>query len=116
MYPSYIYKIFRPAEWESFQRINQFDGSPDDKRDGFIHLSTGHQVPGTLAKYYTDGKDIILAKVNAESLGPDLKYEVSRGGAEFPHLFAPLKMSSVSRHWVLSPDSDGLYAVDDLLN
>jgi uncharacterized protein (DUF952 family) len=115
MDPKHIYKIFRPSEWDDFQSSGQFAGSLDDLRDGFIHFSTNAQVPGTLAKYYTDRKDIVLAKIVADGLGDDLKYETSRGGQAFPHLYAALSMSSVTQYWVLPADEDGLYAVEEIL-
>ena len=114
MRDDYIYKILRQKEWEELQRLGEFRGSADDHRDGFIHLSTKAQIQGTLDKHYQDGGDIILAEVRAGDLG-GLKYEISRGGAEFPHLYGMLSAKHITRHWVLSPDSKGRYAVRDVL-
>ncbi len=114
MRDEYIYKILRESEWEELQRLGEFGGSADDRRDGFIHLSTKAQLQGTLDKHYQDGGDIILAEVRAGGLG-GLKYEISRGGAEFPHLYGQLALGDVARHWVLSPDVKGRYAVTDVL-
>jgi len=109
--PEHIYKILRLTEWTQLQTSAVFDGSPDDMRDGFIHLSTAAQLQGTLDKHYRQGDDLVLAEIIAGSLGDGLKYEVSRGGAEFPHLYDRLLMDKVSRHWALSPDPEGRYAI-----
>lgn len=115
MRPDQIYKIFRQAEWAALQAQGTFTGSPDDLRDGFIHLSTQTQLQGTLDKHYTQGDVLILAEIPAAELSDSLKYEVSRGGAEFPHLYGTLLKENVSRHWTLSPDPDGRYAMSEYL-
>ena len=114
MRDEHIYKILRQKEWEELKAKGGFRGSADDRRDGFIHLSTKTQIQGTLDKHYQDGDDIILAEVMARDLA-GLKYEISRGGAEFPHLYGPLSAKHITRHWVLSPDVKGRYAVTDVL-
>ncbi len=105
-----IYKIFRGDEWAIFTQQKIFYGSHDDKRDGFIHLSTQAQLRGTLDKHYTQGAPLILAAVRTEGL-VGLKYETSRGGAQFPHLYTPLGFDNVTRHWPLSADSQGRYVL-----
>lgn len=111
MRPAHIYKILRQAEWTQLQTVGEFTGSPDDYRDGFIHLSTAAQLQGTLDKHYQQGDELILAEVMTNDLEDDLKYEISRGGTEFPHLYSVLSLDKVSRHWALSPDPKGRYAV-----
>lgn len=115
MRPKKVYKIFRPIEWEALQSKGAFAGSADDQRDGFIHLSTASQLQGTLDKHYTQGGNLILAEVYTLELGEKLIYEVSRGGAEFPHLYAELLKENVSRHWALSPDTQGRYVINEYL-
>lgn len=115
MRPDHIYKIFKQAEWKEFQEAGKFLGSAVDLQDGFIHLSTSSQLQGTLDKHYTQGGVLILAEVRALGLGGKLKYEVSRGSAEFPHLYDNLLIENVSRHWSLKPDPLGRYAVDKYL-
>lgn len=115
MRPDHIYKIFRLIEWKEFQEAGKFLGSAVDLQDGFIHLSTSSQLLGTLDKHYTQGDVVILAEVQAFGLGDKLKYEVSRGGDEFPHLYDILLIENVSRHWPLKPDPLGRYAVDEYL-
>lgn len=111
MRPDCVYKIFRLSEWETLQRSGMFAGSADDLRDGFIHLSNYDQLQGTLDKHYRQGGALVLAQVLASELDVDLKYEVSRGGAEFPHLYGTLQKETIARHWPLSPDPQGRYGV-----
>jgi len=112
-----IFKIMTFPQWETLQATHQFDGSADDKRDGFVHLSSGTQIQGTLDKHYTfantGGDNLILAAFDPNSLGDTLKYETSRGGDKFPHLYGPLPLAALTNHWVLQTgDKDRYYAPD----
>lgn len=111
---SIIYKVLRQDEWAELQRNGRFGGSVHDRRDGFIHMSTAAQLQGTLDKHYTDGDVVILAAVRLVDAAAEIKWEVSRGGAEFPHIYGELPLSAVTQHWPLSPDPEGRYAVPDL--
>ncbi len=86
----FIYKILRPAEWSAFERDGRFAGSPDDVRDGYIHLSTAAQTAGTMAKYFA-GEAVTVLTLDAATLGAALRWEESRGGMLFPHLYRPLE-------------------------
>lgn len=88
-----IYKLLRQSEWRDAERSNLFAGSPDDRRDGFIHLSAAHQVRGTYAKYFTADAEPMLIGFDAEGFGPELKWEISRNGEKFPHLYGILDLS-----------------------
>lgn len=110
-----IYKILRQAEWAELQREGRFDGSVHDRRDGFIHMSTAGQLQGTLDKHYIDGDVVILAAVRLADVAKTVIWEVSRGGAEFPHIYGVLPLSAVEQHWALSQDAKGRYAVQDLI-
>jgi len=90
-----IYKILRNSEWESFQSTGRFEGAPIDLSDGYIHFSTAEQAVETAAKHFAGVEGLWLACVNSEPLGEALKWEPSRGGALFPHLYAHLDMSDV---------------------
>ena len=114
MESQFVYKFFRPQEWNSFNRADVFNGSIDDQRDGFIHFSLAPQLKGTLAKYYTDGQDIILAKVDGALLGAELKYEPSRGGDLFPHVYGALLRAQVITHWRLPALPDASYELPEL--
>ncbi len=82
-----IYKIFRRAEWNAFRDAGETAGAPIDLADGFIHFSTATQVVETAAKHFAEVSDLVLVAVEADALAADLKWEPSRGGALFPHLY-----------------------------
>lgn len=92
--PRRVYKLLGAADWERLRAAGAWAGSPDDLRDGYVHLSAADQVAGTLAKYFADVPDLILLAVDPAVLGADLRYEPSRGGALFPHLHAPLPLAA----------------------
>ncbi len=91
-----IYKILRAAEWQAFASAGETPGSPVDLADGFIHFSTAEQAPGTAAKHFAGEDGLMLVAVEAAALGDALKWEVSRGGARFPHLYRHLAMTDVA--------------------
>jgi len=97
-----IFKVFRPKEWQGFKQSGVFKGSADDLRDGFIHFSADDQLVGTLAKYYNNEAQIIIAQVDNADWGEHLKWDVSRGGAKFPHLYCDLHIEDVAQVWELS--------------
>ena len=90
-----IYKIFRAEEWQALQTQGKTDGAPIDLADGYIHFSTAQQAQETADKHFAGVENLFLAAVEADTLGPAIKWEVSRGGAEFPHLYGRLKLSDV---------------------
>lgn len=90
-----IFKIFRRPEWNDLRDNGQTAGAPIDLADGYIHFSTAAQVAETAAKYFADQSDLVLVALEAEALGPDLKWEPSRGGALFPHLYRKMTMADV---------------------
>ena len=106
-----IYKIFRVSEWSAAEMMCQFAGSPDDIKDGFIHFSTAEQLRGTLAKYFAAESEIVLAAIDAGVLGDDLKWEASRGGMKFPHLYAPLALDAVRQLTRHARDKSGNFAL-----
>ena len=90
-----VYKIVAADEWRAAEAAGVFVGASIDRADGFIHFSTAEQAPETAAKWFAGRDDLTLAAVDAEALGADLRWEPSRGGALFPHLYAALPMSAV---------------------
>lgn len=90
-----IYKIFRRSEWDQFHAAGETAGAPIDLKDGYIHFSTAAQVAETAAKHFATESDLVLVAVNGEAIAADLKWEVSRGGALFPHLYRKLLQSDV---------------------
>lgn len=94
-HPTTAFKILTADQWAQFQRDGLFHGAPVDMADGYIHMSTSDQVAGTLAKHFAGQDNLTIAEIDLTRLGGELKWEVSRGGALFPHLYAPLPMSAV---------------------
>ena len=90
-----IFKIFRRAEWDAFRNAGETAGAPVDLSDGFIHFSTAEQLVGTAAKHFMRESDLVLVAVDPAPLGPALKWEPSREGALFPHLYRPLRLGDV---------------------
>lgn len=90
-----IYKIFRRPEWDALRAAGETSGAPVDLADGYIHLSTAAQVVETAAKWFATESDLVLVALRAETLGADLRWEPSRGGALFPHLYRPLRLGDV---------------------
>lgn len=85
-----IYKISPEALWREAEAAGLFQGAPVDLADGFIHFSTGAQVRETAARHFAGQDGLLLIAVDDAALGDALRYEPSRGGALFPHLYAPL--------------------------
>ena len=90
-----IYKISSGDAWRRAVEVGEFTGAPIDMQDGYIHFSTAGQVVETASKHFTGLDDLILVAVEAERLGAALKWEPSRGGALFPHLYASLPLDAV---------------------
>ncbi|MCU0892465.1 MAG: DUF952 domain-containing protein [Sandarakinorhabdus sp.] len=90
-----VIKLLRAAEWAQFQADGVFAGSPDDLRDGFIHLSTPEQAPGTAAKWFAGEAGVMALTFDADALAADLKWEPSRGGKLFPHLYRSLRTEEI---------------------
>ncbi|PJE33174.1 hypothetical protein PSM7751_00313 [Pseudooceanicola marinus] len=103
-----IYKIFRDAEWQDLVTAGETAGAPIDLADGFIHFSTAEQAAETAAKHFAGVEGLVLAACDTDELGEALTWEVSRGGALFPHLYRRLKLSEVQTHWPL-PLQDGAH-------
>jgi len=94
-----IYKILPQSLWADAIKAGSFRGSPLDLADGFIHFSTAAQVRDTAAKHFAGVQDLVLVAVDADLLGTALEWEPSRGGALFPHLYAPLAVKLAA--WIL---------------
>ncbi|WP_210527277.1 DUF952 domain-containing protein [Rubellimicrobium arenae] len=90
-----IYKIFRAPEWEEFAAAGHSLGAPIDRQDGFVHLSTAEQVEETAARHFAGEDGLMLLAVDEGRLVPELKWEPSRGGALFPHLYRELRAEDV---------------------
>jgi uncharacterized protein (DUF952 family) len=102
-----IFTIVHAAEWKSAAAARVYHGSAKDRADGFLHFSTAEQLAGTLARYYADAHDLVLVAVDADALGPALKFEPSRDGALFPHLYGALPLSAVKWAREIGRGADG---------
>jgi len=94
--PATAFKILTAAEWADFQAEGRFEGSPVDRTDGFIHLSAADQVEGTLERHFAGQTGLVLAEVDLGALGEAVRWEESRGGALFPHVYGALPLSAVA--------------------
>lgn len=108
----HIYKILRAEEWAALQANGETPGAPIDVADGFIHFSTAEQARETAAKHFAGEPDLILATLEADTLGDALRWEVSRGGALFPHLYGPLRLADITAHTPL-PLVGGVHVFPD---
>jgi len=101
------YKVLTADQLATLERDGRFDGSADDLRDGFVHLSGLDQLAGTLDRHFAGAADLFLAEVDADAAGPALRWEPSRGGELFPHLYGPLLLETVVAYGPLTRDDDG---------
>ena len=102
-----IYKICTVAEWREAECEGRYRGSTVDRKDGFIHFSTAEQAAETAAKWFAGQADLVLVAVDGDALGDKLKWEPSRGGALFPHLYGELPLQAVQRVDALPLDETG---------
>jgi uncharacterized protein (DUF952 family) len=108
-----IYKILRAPEWAELQARGESAGAPVDIADGLVHFSTAEQSAETAAKHFAGADGLVLLALETDALGDALKWEVSRGGALFPHLYAPLRLADVLWSKPL-PLVDGRHVFPDL--
>lgn len=105
---SRVYKILTRAEWEAARAVGRFEGSAVDRQDGFIHFSTAAQAQETARRHFAGQADLVVLEIEADDLGPGLKFEPSRGGDLFPHLYGPLDVAHVRAVTDAPPDADGV--------
>ena len=111
-----VFKIVSVAEWRAAQQAGIFRGSAVDLADGFIHFSTAAQMAETAARHFAGQSDLVLLGVDAGALGTALKWEPSRGGDLFPHLYADLPLAAVRRADPLPLGAGGHHVFpDDLI-
>lgn len=92
---SIVYKIVARGEWAAGEKAGWFEGTAVDTADGFIHFSTAAQIEETARRHFAGEIDLLLVAVDADALGGVLRWELSRGGDLFPHLYGPLPLSAV---------------------
>ncbi len=103
------YKILSADDWAAFQAAGRYGGSAVDLADGYIHMSTAAQVAETARKHYAGRNGLMLLTVDLDALGEALKWEPSRGGDLFPHLYADLPLSAVTASQGFAVAADGAF-------
>lgn len=114
--PKMVYKVCPARDWSEAVTDRQYLGSADDHRDGFIHLSTATQLPGTLKRHYRDADGrgrtgLVLVVLDASRLGDALKWESARDGSLFPHLYGPLDPGLAVQSIPLDVGADGRHVL-----
>ena len=115
---SLIYKLLSKAEWLQAQAAGAFTGSAVDLADGYIHFSTGAQAQETARRYFSGQSDLMVLAIDTDALASDLqaslRWEPSRGGDLFPHLYKPLPVDAVLKAWAVALDGEGVPLMGDL--
>lgn len=110
--PQLIYKIVDTPTWQAAEASGEFSGASIDLQDGYIHFSTGDQVQETVDKHFAGQADLLLVTVDAESLGQALRWEPSRGGDLFPHLYSNLSLQHVTSVRPIRQDKNGNHLME----
>lgn len=105
--PLTAYKVLTAEQMATLERHGRFQGAPVDLADGYVHLSTADQLTETVDKHFAGQSDLHVAAVDLGSFGESLKWEESRGGQLFPHLYGPLLLETVVAYGPLERNEDG---------
>lgn len=105
--PDFVYKVATRAIYRVFSKSGAFPGMPIDINDGYVHLSTAEQLAETLRLHFAGRDDLVVFSVRTSDLGTALRWEPSRGGQLFPHLYGELPISTVGRYATISVAADG---------
>jgi uncharacterized protein (DUF952 family) len=108
-----MYKVVTADQWATAQQQGEFHGAAIDLQDGYIHFSTAAQVRETVSKHFAGRMNLLLVGIDAETLGDELRWEPSRGGELFPHLYANLPLTNVVSINDLPIGNDGLHIFPD---
>jgi len=108
-----VFKVATRQAWDAACQLGAFAGSSDDLRDGYIHLSAAHLLAGTLAKHFKGQTDLVLITLDAAALGDKLRWEPSRDGELFPHLYAALPAAAAREVRALKLDDRGVPIVPE---
>jgi uncharacterized protein (DUF952 family) len=103
----FAYKVLTAEQYEQFKTHGVFKGAPIDLKDGYIHMSTRDQAAQTVAKHFAGQDRLVMLMIDLAPFGGAIKWEVSRGGALFPHLYGDLPISAVAGKVVLRLDEQG---------
>ncbi|MET3435929.1 DUF952 domain-containing protein [Sphingomonas sp. 1185] len=105
--PATAYKVLTADQMAALEQEGAFAGAPVDMADGYIHLSTAAQLTDTVDKHFAGQDDLHIAAVDLAAMGGAVKWEESRGGQLFPHLYAPLPLTAVLAYGPMKRDTDG---------
>lgn len=108
-----VFKVLPRSDWEAACVAGHYSGSADDVRDGFIHFSTAEQLVGTLSKHFNGQDGLVLVSFETSTLGDGLKWEPSRGGELFPHLYGAVDTTHALATYDLPLDDLGIPQVPD---
>jgi uncharacterized protein (DUF952 family) len=111
--PALIFKIATRDVVEKARKSGTFTGMPIDTVDGYLHFSTGPQLAETLKLYFAGQRDVVLLAVRADDMGGDLRWEPSRGGQLFPHVYGTFPMSGVVHEAAVDVGADGSCALPE---
>ena len=106
-HPATAYKVLTAEQMAALEQEGVFTGAPVDIADGYIHLSTAAQLTETVDEHFANQTDLHIAAVDLEAMGEAVKWEESRGGQLFPHLYAPLPLTAVVAYSPMKRDEDG---------
>ncbi len=106
-HPTTAYKVLTAEQMAALETDGVFTGAPVDRQDGYIHLSTAAQLTETVDKHFAGQDDLHVAAVDLEAMGDAVRWEESRGGQLFPHLYADLPLNAVIAYSPLQRDDDG---------
>lgn len=107
MRESAAFKVLTGPDMATLERDGTFAGSADDQGDGYIHLSTAAQLTATVDRHYAGQSDLHVAEIDLDALGDAIRWEPSRGGEDFPHLYGPLPLDAVVAYSPLERDEHG---------
>lgn len=110
-----IYKIATQSDWTAARAAGELRGTPVDLADGYIHFSTAAQLAETLNKHYAGQSGLVLATIDPDRLPVSLKWEPSRGGQLFPHLYAALPLDAVVAERDLTARPDGGFDLPEIM-
>jgi uncharacterized protein (DUF952 family) len=109
-----VYKILKRAEWDAAVRAGRFEGAAIDLADGYIHLSAAAQAQETARRYFSGQTGLVLVRFDAAALGASVRWEPSRGGDLFPHVYGPLDPARAEAVSEIELDADGTPRLGDL--
>ncbi|MGI9516937.1 MAG: DUF952 domain-containing protein [Pirellulaceae bacterium] len=109
-----VYKILDANLWESARQAGSFQGAGIDVQDGFIHLSAADQVQETARLYFAGQSNLVLVEFDADQLGDGLRWEASRDGQKFPHVYGEIPVQLASNVWPMPLNDDGIPVVPEL--